>query len=105
MILKSITKYWLLLLGWSVVLIFKHNLENGDMKMEFLQKLADQIAAFGTGPAMAVIGMMIEMGLRLLKTEKPLSLLLVASGFLKAVGGIFVAASGILDKVIPQRVK
>lgn len=105
MILKSITKHGLLLLGWSVVLIFKNNLENGDMKMEFLQKLADQIAAFGTGPAMAVIGMMIEMGLRLLKTEKPLSILLLVSGFLKGVANVFTAASSIIDKVVPQRIK
>lgn len=103
--MRAIFKYPSLLLFWSVALILKYNLENGDIEMEFLNELLAKINEFGTGPAMAVIAMMIEMALRLLKTEKPMSLLIVASGFMKSVGGIFVAASGILDKVIPQRIK
>jgi len=100
-----IAKHPLLLFGWSVALIAKYNLEQGDMKMDFLIKIKEAIESFGTGPAMAVIAMMIEMALRLLKTDKPLSLLLLASSFMKGVGGVFVAAANVLDKVIPQRIK
>lgn len=67
--------------------------------------MVDQIVAFIGQPAVAtVLIFVLEVVLRLVKTDKPLSILIIISGGLKGVIKVALAVDGLLDKVIPQKV-
>lgn len=79
--------------------------------MEILNQVADFVAnnlpSTATGVAVA-----LELAMRLLKTEKPKSLLLMAKGLLdigvlivSKLGQILAGLSSFLDKVVPQNIK
>jgi len=79
--------------------------------MEILNQIAEFVSnnlpAAATGVAVA-----LELAMRLLKTEKPKSLLLLVKGFLDIgaaavvkIGQILSGLSSFLDKVVPQNLK
>ena len=67
--------------------------------------ILDQIiAVLNTGAAQAgVVAVVLEIVLRLIPSKAPLSILHVAAVVLKKVGAICLAAGGLLDKVLPQK--
>lgn len=70
--------------------------------------MLDQVQAFVQNNLMAsvgIVGMMVEVGLRFVKTEKPLSVAyLIAEGFHK-VADILKGIAMFMDKILPQRLK
>jgi len=53
----------------------------------------------------ATIAIVLEFVLRLVKSDKPLSILYVISNVIKKLSEILTKVSDLLDKVIPQRLK
>ncbi len=53
----------------------------------------------------AVVAMILEFVLRLVKSEKPLSILYIIAAVVKKIGDIFVKLGQLLDKVLPQKLK
>ncbi len=82
-----------------------------DQILAYLQTAYDYIS--NTGPTLAVsLGILIELALRYFKTEKPKSLIIVASAFVNAaaavaskLGEVLTAFSSFLDSIIGQRLK
>jgi chromate transport protein ChrA len=73
--------------------------------MEMIKHLMDVLGSFMSGTAFAAIAMILEMALRLTKSEKPIGIIHMISGFLKAVAGLFSKVAELLDKVLPQNLK
>jgi hypothetical protein len=75
--------------------------------MEFLNSITAYLNGESFKQLLAIFGTLggLDLLLRLAKTEKPLSLLIVFSGFLKAAIKLALAVDAALDKVLPQRVK
>jgi hypothetical protein len=71
--------------------------------MELLEKLPELIAQYGGYLAIAA-GVIMELVLRGKKTEKPMSMLRVASRAMQAVARILDASSKVLDKVVKDKV-
>jgi len=57
------------------------------------------------GAVVATIAMVLEFGLRLIKTEKPKSMIYLVADAIKGVALILAKVGLLLDKVLPQRVK
>lgn len=55
------------------------------------------------GTAIVVIAGILEFGLRLIKSEKPMSILLIVSGAVSQLSRLFAKLSELLDLVLPQR--
>jgi DNA-binding HxlR family transcriptional regulator len=71
--------------------------------MEFLDKVLEFIAtAEGASLTIAVV---VEFVLRMIKSEKPLSVLYLAANVIKKSGEILVKIGNLLDKILPQRLK
>ena len=71
--------------------------------MEFLDKvLAFVLSASGMSATVAVV---IEFVLRLIPSEKPISILHVVAGFVRKLGDVSLAAASLLDKILPQKLK
>lgn len=71
--------------------------------MEFLDKiLAFLSSAEGASLTIAVV---VEFILRMIKSEKPLSILYLIANVAKKSGEILVKISNLMDKVLPQRLK
>lgn len=67
--------------------------------------MIDQIVAVLSNPALAIaLGFALEIALRLMKTDKPVSILRVVSGVLKGIIKVALALDALLDKVVPQNV-
>ena len=47
----------------------------------------------------------LEMVMRMVKTDKPMSIIYIVSGFLKKSSELLSLIASLLDKVLPQRVK
>lgn len=71
--------------------------------MELISKLFDAIPM--SGPVIIVAGLVLESLLRLVKTEKPKSLLLGAGKLLHLLSKGFEKCAMFLDMVIPQHLK
>ena len=72
--------------------------------MDFLIQIKD----FLQGSAMAqvaIIGMVLDFILRLIKTDKPASILLLVAKFAEVIAEILKAFSALVGKVVPDRVK
>lgn len=52
-----------------------------------------------------MLAMAVEMALRLIKSEKPMSILLAVSAVVHKIADICAGVAGLLDKVIPQKLK
>lgn len=71
--------------------------------MEFLDKiLAFLSSAEGASLTIAVV---VEFILRMIKSEKPLSILYLIANVAKKSGEILVKIGNLIDKVLPQRLK
>lgn len=73
--------------------------------MEFLQKLIDMVTNFMTTGVFAAVAMIVEMLLRVIKTDKPVGILHFVSGLFKKVAELMMALASLLDKILPQRIK
>lgn len=73
--------------------------------MEFLDSILSWLQGASNSAIFASIALGIEIILRLIKSEKPLSIMYLISDGLKKIGGIFAAAGALMDKVLPQRLK
>lgn len=71
--------------------------------MEMIKHLMDVLGSFMSGTAFAALAMVVEMFLRMTKSDKPIGIIHGISGFLKAVGGLFGKVAEMLDKVLPQK--
>lgn len=71
--------------------------------MEFLDKILAFIAS--AQGASVTIAIVLEFAFRMIKTEKPLSVLHVASSFIKKSAEILGKVADLLDKVLPQKLK
>lgn len=71
----------------------------------FLQSIVDMVLSFvaSVEGQVSIVAVVVEFVLRLFKSDKPRSLLLVLSSALKGIGAMFSALSSLLDKIIPQR--
>ncbi len=72
--------------------------------MALLQTILD----FISNNLMAVatsVAFVLEFLMRIIKTEKPKSILLMIAGFLALVGSIFSKLAEFLNKIIPQNLK
>lgn len=70
--------------------------------------MLDQILAFVQNNLMAsagIVGLMLEAALRLIKTEKPKSILYAIAAGSHKVADIIKGAANFLDKILPQRLK
>ncbi len=68
----------------------------------------DSVTAFVSGKMMAMAGLVsviLEAVLRLVPSEKPRSLLLLADKLLKSIAALCSKCADFLDKVIPQNLK
>ena len=72
--------------------------------MEMLQKILDAIPG-GESALIASIAAGLEIAMRLLKTEKPKSMILVASAVAKLVVKIIEKADAFVSALIPQNIK
>jgi DNA-binding HxlR family transcriptional regulator len=73
--------------------------------MELLNKVLEALNSFGAGPLIATVAVAVEFALRLIKSEKPRSIMYLIADGTKAVGGIISKIGEIMDKVLPQRLK
>ena len=73
--------------------------------MEFLQSVINSISEFMTGGVFATVVIVLEMVMRMVKTDKPMSIIYIVSGFLKKSSELLSLIASLLDKVLPQRVK
>jgi hypothetical protein len=71
--------------------------------MEFL----DKVMAFlvSTEGSIATIAIIMEFGFRLIKTDKPRSILLLIASGAEKTGKALVKVAELLNKIIPQRLK
>ena len=72
--------------------------------MDVLAKILDVIQ-HNLLPAAGTIGVVVEMGLRLIPSQKPLSVMYVIEDVFHMVGKICGAIGDMMDKVLPQRLK
>ena len=71
--------------------------------MEFLDKI---VALLNSAQGQSVvIAMVLEFALRLIPSEKPLSIAHVIANAAKKIGNILVSIGNLLDKVLPQNLK
>jgi hypothetical protein len=66
-----------------------------DLVSNFLVNMSP--AAYGA------IGAILEFGLRMVKSDKPLSILHLIGGFARKIGELLVKIADFSDKVLPQR--
>ncbi len=71
--------------------------------MAILDQILSHISA--ASASAGVIALVLEFILRLVKSEKPLSILYIVGGVLKKLGAIFSGLGELSDKVLPQRLK
>lgn len=67
--------------------------------------ILDQVVSFlvsAQGSA-SIIAVVLEFIFRMFPSEKPLSILHVVGAIIQKVGSICIAAGGLLDKVLPQK--
>lgn len=72
--------------------------------MDLLKHLVELIPSQGSGGVLA-IGVILELVLRLVPSDKPKSILLAVDAGLKAIGDGCIKLAALLDSVIPQKLK
>lgn len=73
--------------------------------MEVLNNVIHGIDKVSSGQLMASIIIGVEFALRMVKSDKPLSIIYMISDGLKKVGELCTKLGVFLDKVLPQRLK
>jgi hypothetical protein len=71
--------------------------------LEILEKLTTLLTS--AQGSIVTIALVFEMVFRFVPSEKPLSVLRVGASVLKSLGELFIKASDLLDKVLPQKLK
>lgn len=71
----------------------------------FMDKIIEFLKSASTSSILVGVAMMVEMVLRLIKSEKPLSILHLISAAMKKVAEICKMGAELLDKVLPQNTK
>ena len=72
--------------------------------MELLQKLIELLGEH-SGTIVIVGGALLELVLRLFKTEKPMSILALASRWAEKLAQLLQKISDLLSKLVPDKVK
>jgi hypothetical protein len=72
--------------------------------MEALKHMIDVLNNHSAG-AIATIGTIIEIAIRLIPSEKPMSIMIAASEIIHALADISGAIASAIDKIIPQKLK
>lgn len=70
-----------------------------------LQHILDLVSKASVSQQLGIIALAVEMGLRLIKSDKPLSLLYTLADGLGMIAQISVKGADLLNKVLPQRLK
>jgi len=66
--------------------------------------MLEQVMNFlNSGAGITVGALVVEMSMRLIKTDKPMSILHAAGAILKQVSKVSQAVADFLDKILPQR--
>ena len=71
--------------------------------MDIINHYIAVLSTFNVSQAVGTIAIVTEFALRLIKTEKPLSIIYGASSVIHGIGNLFSALGTLLDKIIPQR--
>jgi hypothetical protein len=72
--------------------------------MDALKHMIDVLNNHSAG-AIATIGTIIEIAIRLIPSEKPMSIMIAASEIIHALADISGAIASAIDKIIPQKLK
>lgn len=71
-----------------------------------MDAIVDKVVSVLSDPTVVMVaGVVVEFALRLIPSEKPLSILHLVGAGIKKVGAGLLAVGGFLDKVLPQKVK
>lgn len=73
--------------------------------MEVLNNVINGIDKVSSGQLMASIIIAVEFALRMVKSDKPLSVMYLISDGLKKVGELCTKLGLFMDKILPQRLK
>jgi DNA-binding HxlR family transcriptional regulator len=73
--------------------------------MEFLNNVIKGVESFGSGQLIMSVMIALEFAFRMIKSEKPLSIMYIVADGLKKVGELCSKLGSILDKILPQRLK
>lgn len=73
--------------------------------METLNKVVESLNHIMNAQVLLSVAVGIEFALRMLKTEKPLSIAYLVADSFKKCGEILTKVGQLLDKVLPQRIK
>ena len=69
---------------------------------QFLSKIVEIIS----NPQIILFaGLAVEFVMRMVKTEKPMSIIRVIASVAKSIGSVLIAISDFVDKVAPQKLK
>lgn len=71
--------------------------------MAILMSILNAVSSLGA-PVLATIGMVLEFGMRMIPSQKPLSILHGVAAVIRTVGAIAGKVADIMDKVLPQNV-
>jgi hypothetical protein len=72
--------------------------------MEMMKHIIDVLNNHSAG-AIATIGTIIEIAIRLIPSEKPMSIMIAVSEIIHAIAEISGAVAIAVDKIIPQKLK
>lgn len=73
--------------------------------MEFLNHISDVLSKAMSAPVLASIAIGIEFAMRMIKTDKPMSIAYAVAGAVKTAGDILTKCGQLMDKVLPQKLK
>ena len=69
------------------------------------QVLAKIVEIISNPQIILFAGLAVEFAMRMVKTEKPMSIVRVVAAAAKSLGSVLVAISDFIDKVAPQKLK
>jgi uncharacterized membrane protein (UPF0136 family) len=71
-----------------------------------MEEVLSKIMEIITNPqVIMVVAVVAEFAMRLVKTEKPMSVIRMVANAMKGVGKVLIAVSEFADKVLPQKLK
>lgn len=73
--------------------------------MELLNNVIKAVEGFGSSQFLVSLIVGLEFAFRMIKSDKPLSIMYLVSDGLKKVGELCQKLGQLLDKVLPQRLK
>jgi hypothetical protein len=73
--------------------------------MEHLDKIIAALDKLYNGETLVTVGIALEIVMRMLKTEKPRSIIYILSGFCHKVALLIEKLGLMVDKILPQKLK